>query len=45
VLGSLARDEATDTSDVDLLVRMEDGRDLLDFVASPGSVSQECATS
>lgn len=33
VFGSAARDEAASTSDVDLLVEMEEGRSLLDLVA------------
>ena len=33
VFGSVARDEATPTSDVDLLVEMEPGRSQLDLVA------------
>jgi uncharacterized protein len=33
VFGSVARGEATETSDLDLLVEMEPGRSLLDLVA------------
>lgn len=33
IFGSLARGEATPESDLDLLVRLEPGRDLLDLVA------------
>jgi hypothetical protein len=33
VFGSVAREEATDTSDLDLLVEWEPGRSLLDHVA------------
>ena len=33
VFGSAARGDATTASDVDLLVEMEDGRSLLDYVA------------
>ncbi len=33
VFGSFARGEETSQSDLDLLVRMEDGKDLLDLIA------------
>ncbi len=33
IFGSVARNEATPTSDVDLLVKMDNGKSYLDFVA------------
>ncbi|MHB9073383.1 MAG: nucleotidyltransferase family protein [Desulfobaccales bacterium] len=33
LFGSVARGEATDTSDLDLLIEMEAGRNLLDIIA------------
>lgn len=33
VFGSMARDEATANSDVDILIELEEGHDLLDIIA------------
>ena len=45
VFGSVARDEATEGSDIDLIVDLVEGKDLLDFIAVKQDLSEALGVS